>query len=95
MRETPDSVRGFVFTRVKYAMPIHEGAKAHVIRPRRANGRLNFYWQAIGAQVSFRMVRHPGVGSTPFLTSAMSEMCPPLGFRIVRTLSPSLTEGYL
>lgn len=95
MRETPDSVRGFVSTRVKYALPIHEGARAHKILPRRAGGRLRFYWPVVGAVVTFRSVNHPGVGSTPFLTSSMREACVPLGFRIVRTLDPSLTGGYL
>ena len=95
VREAPNSVRGFVSTRVKYAMPIHEGARAHVIRPRRSGGRLRFFWEAAGREVSFRYVNHPGVGSTPFLTSSMAQVCAPMGFTIIRTLSPSLTDPNL
>lgn len=95
LREAPNSVRGQVGTRVKYAMPIHEGAKAHIIRPRRSGGMLRFYWERVGHEVSFRSVRHPGVGATPFLTSAMYSACSPLGFVIIRTVDPSRTEPYL
>lgn len=98
VREAPNSVRGFVSTRVKYAMPIHEGARAHVIRPRWSGakwGRLRFYWDAVGHNVTFRSVNHPGVGSTPFLTSSMAQVCAPMGFTIIRTLSPSLTDPNL
>lgn len=95
LREAPNFVRGFVSTRVKYAMPIHEGAKAHIIRPRRSGGNLRFYWELVGAEVSFRSVRHPGVGATPFMTSALRDVCAPLGFRIIRTVDPSRTEPYL
>lgn len=95
MREAPNSIRGFVSTRVKYAMPTHEGAKAHVIRARRSNGRLWFYWELFGADVSFRSVNHPGVGATPFLTSSMYTVCRPLGFTIIRTVDPSRMDPNL
>lgn len=80
---------------MKYALPIHEGAKAHKIRPRRAGGRLRFYWEAVGQVVTFQSVNHPGVGATPFLTSSMRDSCAPLGFRIVRSVDTSLTGDFL
>lgn len=76
-------------------MPIHEGAAAHIIRPRNPNGYLRFYWARAGQVVHFKSVRHPGVGATPFLTSSMADACRPLGFRIVRTVDPSLVSAYL
>lgn len=95
LREAPNSIRGFVSTRVKYAMPIHEGARAHKIYPRRVGGRLRFYWDLVGADVQFRSVNHPGVGATPFMTSAMRDVCAPLGFTIIRTVDPSRMDANL
>lgn len=83
IRETPNNIRGLCGTRVKYALAIHEGADAHIIRPRRAGGTLHFYWERVGHVVDFPYVNHPGVGKTPFLTSSMRDVCKPLGFRIV------------
>lgn len=84
MQESRDRIKGVAGTKVKYAAAIHEGAKPHIIRPRRQGGRLRFYWEVTGRVEFFRSVRHPGVGATPFLTSAMSDACRPLGFRIIR-----------
>ena len=95
MSETPNRIRGRCGTRVKYALPIHEGAAAHVIRPRRQGGRLRFYWNVTGRVEFFKSVRHPGVGSTPFLTSAMTDVCRPLGFVVVRNLDPRRLSPYL
>ncbi len=95
MREAPNSIRGFVSTRVKYAMPIHEGARAHKIVPRRVGGRLLFSWYVVGADVSFRSVYHPCVGAPPFMTSAMRDACVPLGFTIIRTVDPSRMDANL
>lgn len=76
-------------------MAIHEGARAHVIRPRRPDGVLRFYWDRTGRVEYFKMVRHPGVGATPFLTSSMADVCRVLGFRVVLDASPSAVEDYL
>lgn len=93
MRETPNKIRGLVGTRVKYSMPIHEGAKAHKIRPRRQGGALKFYWARAGRVVYFKSVNHPGVGATPFLTSSLADTARPLGFVVVRQVTPG--EEYL
>lgn len=76
-------------------MALHEGARAHKIRPRRPGGRLRFFWARAGRVVYFREVNHPGIGGTPFLTSAMSDSCRPLGFVVVRNVSQQMVEEYL
>lgn len=91
--DTPARVRGVVGTRVKYALPIHEGAEAHKIRPRNPGGTLKFYWARVGAVVYFKSVNHPGVGATPFLTSSLADAARPLGFVVVRQVTDG--EEYL
>lgn len=76
-------------------MALHEGAKPHIIRPRRQGGMLRFYWARAGRVVYFRQVRHPGIGGTPFLTSSMADTCRPLGFVVVRNVSPESVSTYL
>lgn len=84
-RVTRDSVRTNVgTTRVKYAMAIHEGAKARFIYPRRARA-LRFYWDVTGRIETLKSVDWPGIGATPYLTTGMREACIPLGF-IVSTI---------
>lgn len=80
---------------MKYAAAIHDGAAAHVIRPRDPDGWLRFYWDRTGRVEYFRRVLHPGVGATPFLTSAMTDACRPLGFRIVLEVNPGAVSDYL
>lgn len=95
IRETPNAVRGLVGTRVKYALIIHRGARAHKIRPRRQGGMLKFYWERAGMVVWLRSVNHPGVGATPFLTSALQNVAPALGFKVVLEVNPDSAEDYL
>lgn len=93
MRETPNKIRGLVGTRVKHAVALHEGARAHKIRPRNPGGTLKFYWARVGAVVYFKSVNHPGIGATPFLTSSLADAARPLGFVVVRQVTPD--EAYL
>lgn len=68
-RTGPWSVESGVSVRVPYAAAVHEGARPHVIRPRRA-AVLSFYWPKVGRQVFFRRVNHPGNAAQPFLRNA-------------------------
>jgi hypothetical protein len=43
-----------------YAMANDQGARPHIIRPRKPGGMLFFYWAKVGHTVSLRSVRHPG-----------------------------------
>lgn len=95
MSQTPNRIRGLCGTRVKYAMPIHEGARAHTIRPRNPDGVLRFYWARVGYVVYLKRVNHPGVGGTPFLTSSLADVARSLGFVVVRDLSPTVVSDFL
>lgn len=44
---------------VVQAATTNDGARPHIIRPRRAK-MLSFYWPKVGARVAFRFVNHPG-----------------------------------
>lgn len=90
-RMSRDSVRTNVgTTRVKYAMAIHEGARARTIVPRNAQA-LRFYWDVTGREEFFRSVQWPGIGATPFLTTGMREACVPLGFSVSTLKTVDLT----
>lgn len=50
---------GLVATTIQ-AATTSKGARPHVIRPKRAGGRLVFYWPKAGGVVAFPKVNHPG-----------------------------------
>lgn len=54
--------RGMVESTVKYGVFVHEGTKAHIIRPVR---RKALYWK--GAAHPVKMVHHPGTKANPFM----------------------------
>jgi len=56
---------------------------------------LRFFWERTGRVEYFKAVNHPGVGATPFLTSAMVDACRPLGFITVLEVDPSRVEDFL
>lgn len=55
-----------VFAPVIQAATTDKGARAHVIRPKRAGGRLVFYWPKAGKVVVLRKVNHPGNAPHPW-----------------------------
>lgn len=90
MRVNTATIRGRVGTRINYAAPVHEGALPHFIRPRRKKA-LAFYWEAAGRRVVFSQVYHPGIGATPFLTSAGRQVAAKNGFRWRRATLSRIT----
>lgn len=76
------NVYGFVTNDVEYAEFVHDGTRAHTIRPRRAGGVLRF---PVGGDVVFTtVVHHPGTRAQPWLREAMEHEARLSGFRIVR-----------
>lgn len=63
----PRTVRGSVKATARYAAPVHEGARPHLIRPVNAQ-YLRF--QVGGRTVFTKLVRHPGNRARPFLANA-------------------------
>jgi len=54
--------KGIVEPTVDYAIYVHEGTSAHIIRPVR---RKALYWK--GAKHPVKMVHHPGTKANPFM----------------------------
>lgn len=69
-REGPWKIDGGVSVDVPYAAAVHEGARPHIIRARRAPV-LSFFWPKVGRQVFFKSVNHPGNRPNPFLSNAV------------------------
>ena len=65
----PWTIETGVSADVRYAGPVHEGARPHVIRPRRVGGVLAF--QIGGRQIFAARVNHPGQRSQPFIRNAV------------------------
>lgn len=63
----PRTIRSSVHATARYAAPVHEGARPHLIRPVRAQA-LRF--QVGGRTVFTQLVRHPGNRARPFLRNA-------------------------
>jgi hypothetical protein len=57
-----------------YADMVHGGTRPHVIRPRRAGGKLVFYWRKVGHVVRFDYVSHPGMRPKRFLADPMERV---------------------
>lgn len=63
--------RAEIYTDVSYAEAVHNGARPHIIRPRR---RQALRFVAGGRVVFARQVNHPGTRARPFLVRALREV---------------------
>lgn len=79
VRARRNSVTGTVTFGVKYAIWVHEGTKAHVIRRRHAQA---LRWEEHGLVYFRKAVRHPGTKGRPFLRTALFEEGVRRGFRV-------------
>lgn len=75
------AVIGEVSTKVKYAIYVHDGTKAHIIRARRVGGYLRFTVPP-GVVIYRRQVLHPGYKGNPFLRRALLEEAAPRGYKV-------------
>lgn len=76
-RSSRRRVVGRVISEADYSMPVHDGARPHVIRAR-GDGYLRF--EAGGRVLYRKSVNHPGVRARPWLSQALADECRPLGF---------------
>lgn len=77
-------------SRLNYAEPAHQGAKRHIIRPRRKQF-LSFKWTkgekyavpvTKRGMVQFKSVNHPGMKGTQFLVNPLRKYGRRNGFRV-------------
>lgn len=81
IREGRTTVTGEVFNNTRYGPPVHDGARAVTIRPKRRKA-LRFL---VGGQVVFaKSVHIPARRGRPWLYRAMEEVARPLGWRVTR-----------
>lgn len=79
----------------RYSNIVHEGARPHIISPRRAP-KLAFFWERINKFVKLPYVNHPGQEADPFLTEAVEATQPQIDdiFRkYINELTRSLRGG--
>lgn len=76
-----DRITGSVETKVKYALPVHNGRKALIIRPKHKQA-LAFWWK--GKYVVVKSVRQPARKGRPFMYDALKEVAASTGFKMTK-----------
>lgn len=79
LKATETKQGGEVFTRVKYALPVHEGRKALVIRPKNKQA-LAFVWH--GRPMVRKWVHQPARPGKPWLRDALREVAAQEGYKM-------------
>lgn len=77
-----NGVTGEVFTKVKYALAVHEGRRAIVIRPK-SKKALAFYWH--GQHMVRKWVHQPARHGKPWLRDALREVAASEGYKMQST----------
>jgi hypothetical protein len=72
-------VTGEVFTKVKYALPLHEGRRAVIIRPKNKQA-LAFVWH--GQPMVRKWVSQPARRGRPWLRDALREVASQEGYKM-------------
>lgn len=79
---TNSKVTGEVFTKVKYALAVHEGRRALVIRPKNKQA-LAFVWH--GVPMVRKWVHQPSRPGKPWLRDALREVAAQEGYKMQST----------
>jgi len=79
LTSSANKVQGEVFTKVKYALPVHEGRRALVIRPNRKQA-LAFTWH--GQPMVRTWVHQPARRGKPWLRDALREVAISEGYKV-------------
>lgn len=67
-------LEGRVTANARHSNMVHGGTRPHIIRPRKAGGRLVFFWAKAGRTVVLKQVNHPGTQGIPFLSEHLRAM---------------------
>lgn len=79
IKTSASKIRGQVFTKVKYALPVHEGRRALTIYPNKKQA-LAFVWH--GQPMVRRSVHQPARRGRPWLRTALTEVAAQEGYRM-------------
>ena len=66
IRSRVNADHAIVYNNIAYALYVHEGTKAHLIKPKEKKG---LFWK--GANHPVKSVRHPWTKANPFFTRAL------------------------
>jgi hypothetical protein len=90
IKQSSNRVTGEVFTKVKYALPVHEGRRAIVIRPKDKQA-LSFYWH--GEQMVRKWVAQPARHGRPWLRDALRDVATSEGYKMQSTAAADAGGG--
>ena len=83
-------ITGEVFTRVKYALPVHEGRRPVVIYPKTKQA-LAFHWH--GQQYVRKWVSQPARRGKPWMRDALREVAASEGYKMQSTAAADAGGG--
>ena len=82
LTQTSSKITGEVYTKVKYALPLHEGRRAVTIYPKNKQA-LAFRWH--GQQFVRKSVTQPARRGRPWLRDSLTEVATHEGYRMQST----------
>ncbi len=85
-----NKITGEVFTKVKYALPVHEGRRALVIRPKDKQA-LAFRWH--GQQFVRKWVHQPARPGRPWMRDALREIATSEGYTMQSAAAADASGG--
>lgn len=90
LTSSANKVQGEVFTKVKYALAVHEGRRALVIRPNKKQA-LAFVWH--GQPMVRKWVHQPARRGRPWLRDALREVATSEGYKVQSGAAADATGG--
>lgn len=90
LTQSSNGVTGEVFTKVKYALAVHEGRRAIVIRPKHKKA-LAFVWH--GQPMVRKWVTQPARRGRPWMRDALREVATQEGYKVQSTAAADAGGG--
>jgi predicted transcriptional regulator len=92
IKQSKNRIKGEVFTKVKYALAVHEGRRAIVIRPKHKQA-LAFTWH--GQQFVRKWVHQPARAGKPWMRDALREVAAQEGWKMQSAAAADADGGGL
>lgn len=90
IKRTEMTITGEVFNKVKYALPVHEGRRAVIIRPKRKKA-LAFVWH--GQPMVRTWVHQPARRGRPWMRDSLREVAQQEGYKMQSTVAGDIASG--